>query len=212
MATTPRNGKPYVYASWLTKVIAGEEQCTYQPWFKAHFRFDKRPGNFNFAAWTIDHKALVERHADGLRVEGWTVSLEDANALKLFGKTAILSLKPDIIAERAPGELLVVDAKTGAQRHSDFVQVLMYMLALLRSRGDIRSIRGAVVYEDHVVPVTREELTPAMEETIFAAVRAAATVEPPDASPSARGCSFCDIAGCNYRIEEETPAAMVAEF
>ena len=212
MATTPRHGLPYIYATWLTKVIAGDEQCTYQPWFKAHFRYEKKADpSFDFAAWTIDHKALVERHAAGLRADGWTVTIEDANAFKLFGKTALLSGKPDIIAERN-GEVRVCDAKTGAPRHSDFVQVLIYMLSLLRTRGDIKTLSGAVVYQDRVVPVTREELTPAMEEKIFAAVRAAAAAEPPEASPSARGCSFCDIADCRFRVDEEIPAVMVAEF
>lgn len=213
MATTPRHGKPYVYATWLTKVIAGDEQCLYQPWFKAHYQYDKRPDpSFDFAAWSVDHQALVERRAAELRADGWTVTVEDQNAFKLFGQTALLSLKPDIIAEQPGGHVLISDAKTGKPRHSDFVQVLLYMAALPKVRADITSLRGEVVYTTHTVPVSYEELTPALTARIFEAVRAAAAATPPAATPSARGCSFCDIAACQYRVDVEVPVATVAEF
>src|SRR3977135_4475098 len=122
MATTPRAGKPYCWVSWVRKVLAGEGQCQYQPWLKAHFRYDKRlDTNFNLAAWTRDHTVLVEARATELRADGWTVTLEAENAFKLHGNTAILSGQPDLIAVRDDAAL-VVDGKTGQQRHSDFWQ------------------------------------------------------------------------------------------
>jgi hypothetical protein len=63
MATTQRNGLPYIWVTWLTKLLAGEDQCQYAPWFKAHFKFDKVDRGFDLAAWTAEHAAMVRARA-----------------------------------------------------------------------------------------------------------------------------------------------------
>src|SRR6185295_17362145 len=181
MATTKRPGLPYVWVTWLTKILAGEGQCLYQPWLKAHFRYDKRPDTtFNLA--------------------GWVVTLERQNAFQLFGKSAILAGQPDIVAVR-PGETLVVDGKTGQQRHSDLWQVLVYMVVLPRCRENLTNIRGEVCYKSHRVPVEREELTPARAEAIYKLLRTIAG-ERLATTPSQKECGFCDVADCADRFVE----------
>lgn len=211
MATTPRPF-PYVYVSWLTKILAGEAECVYQPWVKSHFKYQKRPDtSFNLAAWTADHSTLVASRAKALEQDGWTVTLEDANSFQLLGKTALLAGKPDILAVRE-GEALVVDAKTGQQRHSDFFQVLIYMLALPRVRGDCVGVRGEVTYATHRIPVSSEELTPAIEAQIFALLRTMGDSERPPTVPSERGCAWCDVADCRDRFVGERAMARASEF
>jgi|SRR6185295_19445006 len=212
MATTKRPGLPYVWVTWLTKILAGEGQCLYQPWLKAHFRYDKRPDTtFNLAAWTTEHDALVQTRAAELRLEGWVVTLERQNAFQLFGKSAILAGQPDIVAVR-PGETLVVDGKTGQQRHSDLWQVLVYMVVLPRCRESLTNIRGEVCYKSHRVPVEREELTPARAEAIYKLLRTIAG-ERLATTPSQKECGFCDVADCADRfVESEAGRAMATEF
>ena len=212
MATTPRPGLPYIYLTWLTKVLAGEAECVYQPWVKAHFKYAKRPDtSFNLAAWSVEHNALVTKRAEALRQDGYVITLEDQNSFKLLGKTAILAGKPDILAVR-DGRWLVVDAKTGQQRHSDFMQVLIYMLALPRVRGEVQDISGEVCYAEYQIPVASEELTPDLEARIFALIRTVGAADRPATAPSARGCAWCDVADCKDRYVGAVPEAMTVAF
>jgi len=32
---------PYIWVTWLTKLMAGEAQCEWASWFKAHHKYDK---------------------------------------------------------------------------------------------------------------------------------------------------------------------------
>lgn len=211
MATTKRAGLPYIWCSWLTKILAGEAQCLYQPWMKAHFRYDKRPDStFNLAAWTTEHDALVNARAATLRDDGWSVTLERQNAFQLFGKSAILAGQPDIVAVRN-GETLVIDGKTGQQRHSDMWQVLVYMLILPRVRENLTNLRGEVCYRTHQVAVDAEELTPARSEAIYGLLRTVGGDRQATA-PSQKECRFCDLADCRDRFVEHEVKAVAAEF
>ena len=31
---------PYIWVTWLTKLLAGEAQCDWASWFKAHNKYD----------------------------------------------------------------------------------------------------------------------------------------------------------------------------
>lgn len=219
MATTPRHGKPYVYVTWITGVLAGDRDCAWAPWFKAHFRADKRPDRtFDLAAWTAEHVAMVQARAAELVADGWRVTVEGANDFRLYGKTAILSGKPDIVAIRG-AEVLVVDCKTGKQRHSDFWQVLVYMLALPRVREDVVGLRlsGEVCYRDQRITVTPEELNGDREARIFDVLRQCGSDDRPAHAPSRHECAFCDItdSDCPERFVDmtpEEPVAVAAEF
>ena len=213
MATTKRPF-PFVYVTWITKILAGEAECLYQPWAKSQFKYAKRPdANFNLAAWTAEHNALVAARAKELRDDGWSVTLEDQNAFKWSGKAALLSGKPDILALHEKHGALVVDAKTGQQRHSDFFQCLIYMLALPRVRGELQGLRGEVCYTSHQIQIEPEELTPDIEARIFAMLRTMGSADRPATVPSQRGCAWCDLADCKDRyIDAGSPRAVAAEF
>lgn len=191
--TTPRGGLPFVWCTWLSGVLAGDRQCLWAPWFRSHFRFDKRPDStFNLAAWSAEHNALVDIRRQELEAEGWTVTIENENAFRWHGKTAILAGKPDLIARR-PGEFLVVDGKTGQQRNSDWWQVLIYLVALPPVFG-AGHWRGEVLYKNqHRVAIEPEELTPERREQIFARLRTCGSSDRPAKTPSVTECRFCDI-------------------
>jgi hypothetical protein len=214
MATTSRPGLPYVWASWLPKLLAGETACVYQPWLKSHFKYDKRPGTtFNLAAWTREHSLLVNARAAELRDDGWTVTLEDQNAFKLHGKSAILAGKPDLIAVRADTDVaLVVDGKTGQQKHADWWQVLIYMLIVPRVRAGVTRLRGEVAYADHRVPIAPEELTPAIANDVYTLLRQLGEAGHPPTTPSRKDCAWCDIADCRDRFVDREVPVLVSEF
>lgn len=214
MATTPRFGKPYIFVTWITGVLSGDRSCVYAPWLKAHFKYDKQPDeNFNLAAWTADHTALVARRKAELETDGWTVTIEGQNDVRLKGNTALLAGKPDLIAVRGV-EALVSDAKTGKQRHSDWFQILIYLFALPHVRPELvngRRVSGEVVYRDHVIAVEPEELTETRREEIATMLRTIGSDERPAPVPSRNECRMCDIADCASRfVEIDEPAETTA--
>lgn len=214
MGTTPRLGKPYVFATWITKILASENQCHYAPWFKSHFKYDKWPDlNFNCAAWTAEHNELVSRWQATLENAGYTVRSESQNDIRLHGHTAILAAKPDLVAYR-PGEIRISDGKTGKQRHSDFWQVLIYMLGFDKTRPEAlmgARLHGEVVYREGVTPVSQEELTEVRKQAIFAVLREMGSDTPPRRVPSRQECSFCDLPDCPDRVKEEEAVLATAE-
>src|SRR5262249_48627457 len=128
--TIPRK-TPYVWATWITKLLAQENHCEWAAWFQAnHQSYEKAPSDFPFNQWKEDHAKMVEEQAAALRADGYTVYVEDENAFKLQGKNGCtLAGKADLVAVRN-GHVIVIDCKTGQQRASDQQQVLIYMWGL----------------------------------------------------------------------------------
>lgn len=199
--TDPLRRRPYVWPSWLTKILAKEDRCLWKPWYKATHKAKKIEDPDReafFKEWTAKHDRLVEARAARLKDEGWTVKVEDEGEFKLEGKTADLAGKPDIVAMR-DGQALVVDAKAGRPRTSDHWQVLIYMFALPLSwlRGH-KSIHGEVQYRDHIAQV--RPLTDVETNAIADLIRLVSDVDnQPPATPSVNECKKCDIAACKVR-------------
>jgi hypothetical protein len=212
--TAPRRyGLPYVWVTWITGLLSGDRQCQWAAWYRANFRYQKRPDpTFDSAAWTWDHNRLVQQRREQFLADDWSVTVEGQNDIKFKGHTAVLAGKPDLIAVRGD-ELLVSDAKTGKQRAGDWWQVLIYMLALPRVRPlAVRPerISGEVVYGNVVVPVAARDLTPERSEQIFQVLRVMGGAEEPARTPSAHECLFCDVAECPDRMEQAPDQQLVA--
>jgi len=105
----------YIWITWLTKLIAGEQQCEYQAWFKAHYKHDKvSSGDFNLTKWTIAHNKLLHKCRDEFEVDGFKVTIEDQNSFRLrLPNNSTISGKVDVVALKLPEKALVVDCKTG---------------------------------------------------------------------------------------------------
>lgn len=205
MADVPRPNGNYVFPTWITKLLAGESKCAFAPWYKAHYKYEKRPDDPEraefFRTWTAKHDAIVQRRAAELKREGWTTKVEEAGEFRVRGKGGTISGKPDIVAMRGD-DVLVIDAKAGRPRQSDHWQVLLYMMFLPLDwlKGFTGKIQGEVAYQDNDVfvrPLKAEE-----RDTIGAALRLVTGPEAPVAVPSAGDCKWCDIAQCQYRYKE----------
>ena len=83
---SPRD-EPYVWVTWITKLLAGENHCEWAAWFRAHHTYAKAPSDFDLAAWSAEHGAMVRERAAALRAEGLAVTVEGQNAFRLRGKT-----------------------------------------------------------------------------------------------------------------------------
>ena len=205
-------GDPYIWVTWLTKLLSGESQCEWSAWFRAHHKdYDRLPTDLDVAAWTIEHGQLVRTRREQLLAEGYEVFVEDDNAFKRVGKTGIIvSGKPDLVAFR-DGNGIIEDCKTGRPRTSDTAQVLVYLL--LFPIGNPRcgglKLSGRVVYRNGALDVPPESLDDAFRERFVALVQKVGGEKPLPKNPAWTECRFCDIgpADCLYRVDQPPESA-----
>lgn len=220
MPQTTRRRSPYIWITWLTGLLSGRDACEWALWFKAQHVYDKLPKSVDLTIWTAEHGAMITAEAARLRTAGYTVTVEDQNALKLQGEAATIAGKPDLLAV-SDTECLVVDCKTGRPKDSDVMQILGYLFMLPRTRPDLirPSLRGELRYRDARQTVHSTDLTPAVQDRLIGLIRQGAGQDgTPTRTPSPRECRFCDISAkdCPDRIEEEPQApkgtAVTQEF
>ena len=205
-----RKGIPYVWTTWITKLLSGDSECVWASWFKARFKYEKGADDrgFDLAAWTADHNAMVRELADEMRKDGWTVTVESENEFKLEGKAATLSGKPDIVA-RNKRVVRVVDCKTGKQRSSDWWQVLIYLFALPLVRHDLvprgMKLDGLVCYKRNKEDLEPMVLTAPRRADIVRMLGVMGQEREPKKTPSSRECRYCNIgpADCDARVDAE---------
>jgi hypothetical protein len=199
--------EPYIWVTWLTKLLAGESGCEWSAWYRAHHtNYDKLPSDFDLARWTIDHNELVNERRERLLDEGYAVYVEDENAFKRIGKTGIVvSGKPDILAIR-DGAGFVEDCKTGRPRTSDQLQVLVYMLLLPVGNPLCASVKlsGRVVYRTSSVEIPASGLDETFRTRFVDLVHKVGGDSPLPKLPAWSECRWCDIgpADCLYRVNE----------
>lgn len=213
---TPRGGKPYVWVTWIAKILGGN-QCVWAPWFKSRYRYDKHEEQaLDLAQWNREHNEMMRARRREMEREGWTVTEESGNAFKVEGDVAIVAGKADLVGRR-PGLALVVDGKTGRERESDFWQVLFYLYALPKEFPDLRerTLEGEIQYKrgDQRMTVTPAELTPERMGQIVDLIRVIGGPVAPPRVPSAYECKTCNIGpkDCPVRVREQRPVA-VGEF
>jgi hypothetical protein len=99
----------------------------------------------------------------------------------------------------------VEDCKTGTPRHSDHLQVLVYMLSLPLVEGPCQGRRceGRIVYENTVVDVPSAKIDDHLKTLFRNTVLAIGGKEPATKVPSWPECRYCDIskADCPQRID-----------
>ena len=204
--------EPYIWVTWLTKLLSGESMCEWSSWFRAHNKdYDKLPMEFDVATWTIDHRELVNARREQLLDDGYTVHVEDENAFRRIGQTGIVvSGKPDILAIK-DNLGVIEDCKTGRPRTSDQLQVLVYMLLLpIRNpRCENISLSGRVVYKTNGVDIPAAGLDEKFRERFVEMVRKVGGDKPLPKSATWSECRWCDIgpADCLYRVSEPPESA-----
>jgi hypothetical protein len=214
--TVPRSDV-YIYATWLSKLLAGLSSCEWAAWFKSHYTgYTKANSDFDFATWRSDHHKLLRQTQNELFNYRGTTLLEDQCFFRLKGKSGItLAGKPDLI--HFAGNIgTICDVKTGQPRESDQLQVMTYMWALPIARKEFHHITfdGLVVYADQQVAIPAKSIDTAFISQIVALIQRIGAAQPPPHRPSWAECNFCDISSidCQYRFEAASEDEAVADF
>lgn len=205
-----RRDHPYVWTTWLPRLLIGENSCEWSVWFKAHYQnWSKPPSDFDQTEWLMRHTALLNQQKDERAGASRTVFVESQNAFRVKGKVATLAGKPDLVV-LDDREATVIDVKTGREQAWHRVQVMIYQYALPRAISEYRDLRisGQVVYPTHTVPVLPGAVSGQFVEDLGDLIRRLAADSPPGRVPSSSECRFCDISAldCAERMEDE-PAA-----
>ncbi|MDV2989776.1 MAG: PD-(D/E)XK nuclease family protein [Dehalogenimonas sp.] len=191
--------------------MAGEVQCHWSAWFRAHCtEYEKAPSDFKQAAWMVAHNQGLDELCR--RQAGITAMFkEEQNQFKVSRKGGLtISGKPDLITLEEGGLTTVYDVKTGAPRHSDLIQVMLYMLLLPYGsplyRG--KSLKGCVVYrnaESSDIPAAAVDTEFQQRVTYFLDLLSAE--KPPRRSPSHSECRYCELtsADCPERLADDVP-------
>ena len=123
---------PYVWVTWISKILAGEDSCEWASWFRANHEnssYKKIPSDFDSATWQIKHTELLRQARQEYESKGYKVFTQNQNMIRLQGRTSMLSGIPDLIAV-GDETGVVIDVKTGQPLASHVIQVLIYMYAL----------------------------------------------------------------------------------
>ena len=208
-STTPR-AFPYIWTTWLTKLLTGESSCEWAAWFKAHHQgYAKQTNDLNLAQWQIEHTALLADTRQKFLNSGYTVHVEAQNAFRLQGRIAVLAGQPDLIVQSSGDHLLVIDVKTGAERASHVAQVMVYMYALPRALVQYKGARiaGEIHYPNRIQRVPRGGLDQGSFHRLITLIHRVAAPDPPPPTPSRNECGFCDItvADCPDRVDLDAP-------
>ena len=212
-----RKSGPYIWVTWLTKLLVGETSCEWAGWHRAHHIAAPRRTSVSLeqSGWLLDHTAAVQDCRAALEAQDYTVTTEGQNSFTLRGKTAALGGKPDLMALK-DGTALVVDAKTGKPRASDIAQVMLYMYAVPRALSRYRgmSFHGRVMYRDHEVDVPARAVDDQFIERATTLIRRLASKTEARRVPGAQECRWCEIseANCPERVVAELQEALTDDF
>ena len=207
---------PYIWATWLPRLLTGEHSCEWAIWFKArHQGWNRKPSDFNKADWLARHTALLNEHRDWWIQSGYEIRVENQNAFQLRGQPAILAGKPNLLVLNK-NRILIIDFKTGQEQPWHKFQVMTYMYALPRALPEYRDFKfaGEIVYGNRTERVPQGGINQGYVRNLGSLIRRSASPEPPVRVPSAQECRFCDITleDCSDRIENlSRPCALVTD-
>ena len=201
--------RPYVWVTWLPRLLSGNNRCEWASWFKAQYEgssWQRAPSTFDHTRWALDHTALLREEQKRLEGDGATVKTERQNQFRLRGWYATLSGMPDLVSLQ-DGNVVIHDVKSGEPHAYHAIQVMLYMWAFPLARREYAGmpVAGRVVYDDHAIDVPASAIDTTFIDRVADLIkRLADTEQPPPRVPSASECAFCDItaADCPDRIEE----------
>lgn len=213
MAEVRPNG-PYIWVTWLTRLLVGEQSCEWASWFRSqHRNWQKVADGFSPVLWQMRHTALIHECRQRWEDGGYTVLTESQNSFALRGRAATLGGKPDLIA-RQGGQGTIIDVKTGQPRASDSIQVMLYMYAIPRALRQHAGVEfdGVVQYPDHRLEIPASAVDASFVDVVGRLVRRLADQTPARRVPSPQECRFCPIGArdCGERVEVEQTSIPVS--
>ena len=205
---TLRDGGPYIYPTWLPKLLAGLDSCEYKIWFQVHHdgrSWDKLPNDFALTRYNLEHTELMRLCTEEYEERGFTVSVERQNDFRLQVATATISGRPDIVAWR-DDEAVIVDAKAAKPNPSHEIQVMLYMswLPFIDPKFQKVKLSGEVYYgEEAVINIPAASVNDRFKEITTGLIGRVTSRTPLRKAPSESECRFCPISSryCPERRE-----------
>jgi hypothetical protein len=206
---TVRREGTYVWVTWLARLMAGEAECGWSTWFRArHQGWAKVPTDFQLAQWIADHTRVLNELAGRREMLGETTFRESQNGFKFTSRNrVVLGGKPDLVTLGPTGEACVFDVKTGAEKASHHLQVMLYMACLPRASIPHyagRRFSGCLVYGDGTTrEIPAHAVDDGFKQNVAYFLRLLQSERAPKRVPSAQECRYCDItvADCSERVE-----------
>ena len=199
---------PYIWVTWLSKLLGADDSCVWSSWFRAHFQgFRKGDGSSSdLVRWKMAHTRLLRQITDALRAGGHALATEDQNLFRLTGRSgATLADRPDLIATAPDGSVTVCDANTRSKKASDAAQVMIYLYALAHDpRYRDRRLEGRLVHGDGTeAPVPAGSLDGEFIDGLHDLLGRVTGGEPSECVPSRSECSWCPLTAddCPDRIK-----------
>jgi hypothetical protein len=205
---TRKQDSPYIWVTWITRLIMGGDSCLWAAWFKSNYReFQKTPSDFDRLSWNVKHTQLLDFVEKEYKQRFPKTQREHQNLFKYHGRSgAILSGKPDLIGFN-DSELRICDVKTGDRRDEHWAQMLLYMYFFPKCYPHIfngnLNVVGELRYPDFKQEVYMEEFDETFKSRVTTLLRAASCTEPPPHVSSVTECGFCSITSedCAERVE-----------
>jgi len=213
LAFSPKKGndkhfKKFIWVTWVAKLMAGESRCPWSAWFKTHhINYEKVQSKCEFIKYQLEHSRMINELREERLAKGEKVFVEDANRFSLEIKPKLtLNGKPDLIA-LSEDKAIVYECKSGVQRDSYQIQLMIYLYCLPRCFNQYKNIKleGCLVY----YPNTRIEVSQSIIDERFIDhlnywLNILDADTPPAKAPSENECLFCNItkANCPERIEK----------
>ena len=206
-----RRDHPYIWTTWLPRLLTGENSCEWAVWFKAHHQnWAKVPSDFNQAEWLLTHTSLLNEKKSQWEARSQDVYVEGQNNFHLRGQSATLAGRPDLIVVRS-NDALIIDIKAGREQPSHVVQIMIYMYALPRALQQYQhaKLAGQVVYPTRTTRVPMGSLHTQFIKDLGSLIRRLAADKPAARVPSEHECRFCDITAddCPDRIDADPDPA-----
>ena len=191
---------PYIWVTWLSKVMSGDTTCHWQSWFRSQNQLtEEQPSDFDLAGWVMNHtRMLTEFEKESIK-QGYSTIKEKPIKYKVPNSNIIISGKLDCVIEK--NEIIVYDCKTGKERLSDQVQVMIYMYLLSNTEPSKKQIKGVVMYKDKKIEIPY--LPKDFEENFNFFVDILSSQTPPTKNPG-NSCRFCKITknDCPERVDK----------
>ena len=207
---TEKRNSCYVWVTWLAKLMAGDVQCQWAPWFRSHYRdYPKAISDFQQATWVVEHNKCLDELCKGCTSQSLSYFKESQNSFTVKRGKMTIGGKPDLVVLENDKSYLVYDVKTGQARASDVIQVMLYMSFLPYSTSGIykgKAINGCVVYKDgQKTPIPSQSVDDNFRAQITHFLNILDGLNEPGKAPSYPECKFCDITkkDCDKRIENE---------
>ena len=194
----PRDS-PYIWVTWLSKIMSSDVTCHWQSWFQSQNQLtEKQSSGSGLTGWAMKHTKMLTELKERLIEEGYTPFIEQSFHHKISNSDIVIAGKTDCVIEKED-KVTVYDCKTGNERTSDQVQVMLYMYLLSKGKFSKKQITGVVMYKDKEVEIPN--LPEDFEENFNFFVNILSLPKPPTKNPG-DDCRFCNLTknDCPERI------------